>query len=290
MHSKRQGHPPNQQPTPRKPQAAQRKPEPTPRKPKLGQNFLVDDHARHRIADALGDISAATVLEIGPGHGAITAILAERAQRLICIELDRALSAELRFRFRNHSNVEIIEADILRTDLTALVPVGTKGRVVGNLPYYITSNILLHLCAHAAALNLGIVMMQREVADRVAADPGTRDYGLLSVSVQMHANAAALFTLAPEAFAPPPEVYSTILRLDFQSRLAELGITDPDAFTRFVRACFQQKRKTLGNNLRAAEYPPETIAQACAAAQISAGTRAEDLPLPTFAALFRSFR
>ncbi len=197
------------------------------KKPKLGQNFLVDDTARHRIADALGDISQSTVLEIGPGHGSITTILAERAQRLICVELDRSLAAELRFRFRNHSNVEILEADILQTDLTALIGSAGKADIIGNLPYYITSDILLHLAAHAGSIRLAIVMMQREVADRVAAQPGTRDYGLLSVTVQMSAAVNALFTLPPEAFDPPPDVHSTVLRLAMQSRYAELGVADP---------------------------------------------------------------
>lgn len=260
------------------------------RKPKLGQNFLVDDAARHRIADALGDVSTTTVIEIGPGHGAITGLLAERAGRLICVELDRALAAELRFRFRNNERVEILEGDILKTDLTALLPVGQKAQVVGNLPYYITSDILLHLCAHADSLDTAVVMMQREVAERVAAVPGTRDYGLLSVSVQIHASAAALLTLPPEAFSPPPEVYSTVLRLDFESRLNELGIHDGKAFTNFVRTCFQQKRKTLGNNLRTADVNIETIVQACASVGISAGTRAEDLSLPSFAALYHALR
>src|SRR5882762_8448330 len=120
----------------------------TNRKPKLGQNFLTDDAARHRIADALGDVSDRTILEIGPGHGAITSILAERALRLIAIELDRALVPELRFRFRNHPNVEIVEADILKTDLQALIPPGQRAGVIGNLPYYITSEILFKLFAH----------------------------------------------------------------------------------------------------------------------------------------------
>ena len=104
------------------------------RKPKLGQNFLVDDTARHRIADALGDVSARTVIEIGPGHGAITNILAERAGRLVCIELDRALAAELRFRFRNHPAVEIVEGDVLKTPLNTLVSEGERALVIGNLP------------------------------------------------------------------------------------------------------------------------------------------------------------
>jgi 16S rRNA (adenine1518-N6/adenine1519-N6)-dimethyltransferase len=258
------------------------------KKPKLGQNFLVDDNARHRIANALGDISHSTVLEIGPGHGSITTILAERAHRLVCIELDRALAAELRFRFRNHPNVEILEADILDTDLTNLVGSDSKVSIIGNLPYYITSDILLHLAEHAAVIDLAIVMMQREVADRIAAHPGTRDYGLLSVTVQMSASANALFTLPPEAFNPPPDVYSTVLRLQMHSRYAELGVADPAAFTRFLRTCFAQKRKTLSNNLRAAGDTPNTIETACAVAGVPSSARAEALTLSELAALYRS--
>jgi len=259
-----------------------------PRKPKLGQNFLVDDNARHRIADALGDISQRTVLEIGPGHGSITTILADRAKKLTCIELDRSLVPELRFRFRNHPNVEIIEADVLETDLTALVPTGAKALLIGNLPYYITSDILFHLCAHNSALELAVVMMQREVADRVAAQPGTRDFGLLSATIQMYAATNSLFTLPPAAFNPPPDVYSTVLRMAFAPRFTELGITDPTAFDRFLKACFQQKRKNLSNNLRNAKYTPDQITQACTTANTEPTARAEALPLEQLAALHRA--
>ena len=256
------------------------------RKPKLGQNFLVDDTARHRIADALGDVSARTVLEIGPGHGSITSILAERAGRLVCIELDRALAAELRFRFRNHPNVEIVEGDVLKTSLSALVPQGERALLIGNLPYYITSDILLHLFAHAAVLELAVVMMQREVADRVAAVPGTRDFGLLSATAQMYAEVSSLFTLPPAAFQPPPEVWSTVLRLRFQPRFEEFGIADAAAFDRFLKACFQQKRKTVLNNLKAAGYSAQQISAGCQTAEVASVARAESLPLQRLAALF----
>lgn len=256
------------------------------RKPKLGQNFLVDDAARYRIADALGDVSTRTVIEIGPGHGAITNILAERAGRLLCIELDRALAAELRFLFRNHPNVEIVEGDVLKTSLPALVPPGERALVIGNLPYYITSDILLHLFAQSGALELAVVMMQREVADRVAAKPGTRDFGLLSATAQMYAEASNLLTLPPEAFRPTPDVWSTVVRLRFQSRFQELGISDPAAFDRFLKACFQQKRKTILNNLKAASYPSEQIVTACEVAGTAPAARAESLPLDSLAAVF----
>ncbi len=256
------------------------------KKPKLGQNFLVDDAVRHRIADALGDISQTTVVEIGPGHGAITEILARRAQRLICIELDRSLAAELRFRFRNDTHVEVIEADILQTDLSVFTPANGRIRLVGNLPYYITSDILLHLCYHASVLELAIVMMQREVADRVAAVPGTREYGLLSVSVQVHATVAALMVIPPDAFCPPPEVFSTVLRLAFHDRFDRYGITEERSFTSFLRSCFQQKRKTLANNLKSSGLSANEVRRLCEQAAIPPESRAEELPVPKLVALF----
>ncbi|HEY4382675.1 MAG TPA: 16S rRNA (adenine(1518)-N(6)/adenine(1519)-N(6))-dimethyltransferase RsmA [Acidobacteriaceae bacterium] len=258
------------------------------RKPKLGQNFLIDDAARHRIADALGNISDRTVIEIGPGHGAITTILAGRCRRLIAVELDRALAAELRFRFRDQPHVEILEADILKVDLATLIPPGETADVIGNLPYYITSDILLRLFAAGAQQKLAraVVMMQREVADRVAAAPGVRDYGLLSATAQMNARVDALFTLPPAAFSPPPDVYSTVLRLEFAPRFAELNV-DPAGFDAFLKACFAQKRKTLANNLRAAGYAPETL-HAAWPADIPPLARAESLALEPMASLYRA--
>src|SRR5665213_700429 len=137
------------------------------RKPKFGQNFLIDDAARHAIVDALGDLANRTVLEIGPGHGSITEILAARCRRLIALELDPSLAAELTFHFRNQPHVQIVEADILKADLRALLPEGETADVIGNLPYYITSDILLQLFAAGSAgvLARAVLMMQREVAD-----------------------------------------------------------------------------------------------------------------------------
>jgi 16S rRNA (adenine1518-N6/adenine1519-N6)-dimethyltransferase len=259
-----------------------------PRKPKLGQHFLTDDRARHAIADALGDTSARTVIEIGPGHGAITSILAPRCRRLIAIELDPALATELRFRLRAHPHVEVIEADILTTDLASLIPQDETADVIGNLPYYITSEILLRLFALARSkqISRAVLMMQREVAARLAAAPGVRDYGLLSATTQLHAHVESLFNLPPEAFTPPPDVYSTVLRLEFAPRFAELAV-DPAAFDAFLRASFAQKRKTLANNLRAAGYT-EAQLRAAWPATIPHQARAESLPLEPMAALFRA--
>ena len=258
------------------------------KKPKLGQNFLVDDAARHSIVDALGDVSGRTVIEIGPGHGAITEILAGRVRRLIAIELDRALAAELRFRFRAQPQVEILEADVLEVDFGALVPPGETADVVGNLPYYITSEILLRLFAAGAEglLARAVLMVQREVADRLAAAPGVRDYGLLSATAQMNAPVETLFTLPPTAFSPPPDVFSTVLRMEFAPRFCELGV-DAAGFEALLKACFAQKRKTLANNLRAAGYSPQEI-QAAWPAEVPSQARAESVPLESMAELYRA--
>jgi 16S rRNA (adenine1518-N6/adenine1519-N6)-dimethyltransferase len=271
------------------------------KKPKLGQNFLIDENACARIADAIGDASQRTIVEIGPGHGAITGLLAgadqqgqKRCARLHCIEFDPALARELAFRFRNDAHVTIHHADILQTDITqfapnpcSLIPNPCSIDIVGNLPYYITSDILLHLfaAARAGAVSRAVVMMQREVAERIAAAPGSSDYGPLSAATQMHATVTNLFTLPPGAFSPPPDVFSTVLRLEFAPRFAELGI-EFEGFNRFLRASFAQKRKTLSNNLRAAGY---------AAAQLTAAwpkslemqVRSEAVPLEAMAELYR---
>lgn len=263
---------------------------PIPHKPKLGQNFLVDDAARHAIVNALGDISQRTVIEIGPGHGALTDILAGRARQLIACELDSALAAELTFRFRDQTHIQIVETDFLKADLSSLIPAGETADAIGNLPYYITSDILLKLFAAGSAglIARAVLMMQREVADRVAASPGVRDYGLLSATAQMNAQVDALFTLPPSAFSPPPDVYSTVLRLEFAPRFAELGI-DAAGFDAFLRQCFAQKRKTLRNNLRVAGYSAATLALTWPSS-IPEQARAESLDLPAMAGLYRALK
>lgn len=258
------------------------------RKPKLGQNFLVDDRARYLIADALGPVHDRTVIEIGPGHGAITDILARRCRTLIAIELDPTLAASLTLRYSNQPNVRVVHADVLATDFATLLSPGEAADVIGNLPYYITSDILLHLFAAGARglVRQSVVMMQREVADRVAASPGTRDYGMLSATAAMNCTVEHLLTLPPAAFRPPPEVYSSVLRLRTHIRYAELGV-EPAAFTRFLRASFAQKRKTLANNLRAAGYSAGVLAGAWPPG-LAQDIRAEAVPIETAAALCRN--
>src|SRR6202795_506896 len=272
----------------------------SPRKPKLGQHFLADDPAALRIVDALGDVSDATVLEIGPGHGAITDLLARKSRRLIAVELDRVLSAQLRMKFSMQPNVEIIEGDVLTIELdtvfglkpgmlhTGLNFTPEPARVVGNLPYYITSDIVLRLLDYHRYFSTIVIMVQKEVADRLAALPGSRDYGLLSATAQLYARVEKLFTLPPEAFAPPPKVHSSVVRLTIEPRLDSLRVPEAE-FISFLRLSFGQKRKTLWNNLKT-QYDQEVLRAALAKSGVKPIVRAEALPLAKSAALFRALQ
>ena len=260
-------------------------------KSRLGQNFLRDPQAVRRIVAALGDLKDRTVIEIGPGKAAITEHLADRARRLITIELDRELAWALQERFspdKGFHNISVVRQDVLRFDFAqAAAQAASPLLIVGNLPYYITSPILLKLAENAVLLDRAVLMVQREVAERVTALPGTRDFGLLTATLQLYGPSEALFTLPPSAFVPPPEVHSTVFRWTFAPRLDELGL-DEAPFIRFLKQSFAQKRKTLANNLRAAGSSQEELARAFEAAAVSPLIRAEALSLDQFAALWRA--
>jgi 16S rRNA (adenine1518-N6/adenine1519-N6)-dimethyltransferase len=274
-------------------------------KPKLGQHFLVSDSFAADLVNALGDVSQNTVLEIGPGRGVLSSLLAKRARRLIAVELDRVLAAQLRLRFGMFPNVEVIEADILSVDIDSLFGPKpglrrpgiefkpTPAKVIGNLPYYITSDILLRLFDYSKYFETLVILVQREVADRIAAKPGTADYGLLSATAQLYARVEKLFTLPPGAFSPPPKVHSAALRLTIAPRQHELGLDGDgglkDGFIDFLKLSFGQKRKTLWNNLKAG-YPEAALRSALAQAKVKPAARAETLTLEENAALFRALR
>ena len=274
------------------------------KRPRLGQNFLRDTSAAQRIVEALGEIGDATVIEIGPGRGALTHALAARARRLIAIELDRVLAAQLRLEFARQLNVEIIEGDartvdfanliarhpapLLNTGVQAADAIHERATVVGNLPYYITSEILLRLLDYSDWVKTIVIMVQREVADRIAASPGSRDYGLLSATVQLFAQVEKLFTLPPAAFAPSPKVHSAVLRVTIAPRLHSLKV-EKDGFVDFLKLVFAQKRKTLANNLRQ-RYAEAPIAKALANAGLRRDSRAEQLSLEKMAAVYRIIR
>lgn len=269
-------------------------------KPKLGQHFLTSSDWARRIVDALGNVSQSTVLEIGPGRGILTSLLVPEARRVIAVEIDRVLAAQLRLQFGMARNVEILEADILAIDFHSLFGpkpgLGRPGieikpdpaKVVGNLPYYITSEILLRLFEYAKYFETIVIMVQREVADRIAAEPGGRDYGLLSATAQLYARVENLFTLPPGAFAPPPKVHSTVLRLTIEPRQQELDVAG-DGFIDFLRASFAQKRKTLWNNLKI-KYDEPRLKRALAEAHVKPTDRAETLSLEQSAAIYRGLR
>src|ERR1700741_5518052 len=198
------------------------------------------------------------------------------------------------------SNVEILEADILAIDIDSLFGpkpgLGRPGidikpqpaKVVGNLPYYITSHILLRLFDFSKYFESLVIMVQREVAGRIAAEPGTRDYGMLSATAQLYARVEKLFTLPPGAFSPPPKVHSTVLRLTIEPRQEELGVAR-DGFIDFLRLSFGQKRKTLWNNLKA-NYEGPALKRALAEAKVKPTVRAETLSLKESAAVYRALR
>lgn len=270
------------------------------KKPKLGQNFLSDVGAAENIIDALGDISQKLVVEIGPGQGALTKTLAKRAGRLIAIELDRLMATELRYTYSRFPNVEILEGDILKidfrtvlhrtigplNDLRPLKP--SRASVIGNLPYYITSDILLHLFEFHDQFDAIVIMVQREVADRIAATPGSRDYGLLSATAQLYCRVDNLFTLSPGAFSPPPKVHSSVLRLTVQPRFHELKV-ETKTFIPFLKAAFAMKRKTLLNNLKPL-YPSAQIKTALERTSIRPDARAEAMSLDEMANMFHQLQ
>ena len=269
-------------------------------KPKLGQHFLASEDLAERVVNTLGDVSQSTVLEIGPGRGILTSLLAKRARRLIAVELDRVLAAQLRLKFGMVRNVEVIEADVLAIDFDSLF--GPKPglsqpgidlkpqpvKVVGNLPFYITSDILLRLFEFSKYFDSIVIMVQREVADRIAAEPGGRDYGMLSATAQLYARVENLFTLPPGAFVPPPKVHSTVLRLTIDPQQEKLGVVG-DGFIDFLRLSFGQKRKTLWNNLKLKYDGPE-LKRALAEAKVKPTARAETLSLEESAAVYRALR
>ena len=269
------------------------------KRPKLGQHFLTDRHSAERIVDALGDISEKSVVEIGPGRGALTNILAERAHRLIAIELDRVLAAQLRMLFGRLGNVEIIEGDILSIDFSTvlgprpgmnhpgIVHVPEKARLVGNLPYFITSDILLHLFQYHEYFETIVIMVQQEVADRIAARSGS-DYGLLSATVQLYAKVEKLFTVPLGAFNPPPKVHSAVLRLNIAPQMDRLRVPEQE-FIDFLKLSFGQKRKTLANNLKS-RFDSRLLAAALKQTGLQPGVRAEAVSLEKMAALFRGLK
>jgi 16S rRNA (adenine1518-N6/adenine1519-N6)-dimethyltransferase len=251
---------------------------------RLGQNFLTDAGWRERIAATLGSGQDAAWLEIGAGHGEMTALLAKRAARVVAVELDSRLLPRLREKAREWPNVEIVAGDILELDLASLFG-SNRFHVYGNLPYYITSPILHHLFAHAGLIDGISIVVQWEVATRIVALPAHREYGYLSVLAQYFSRPEIVLRIPPGAFRPRPKVTSALLRLSIPGEGARLGVPNENTFLGFVKACFAQKRKTLANNLRAA-LGEERAREVIRAVGLRSDARAEQLSVEKFAQLF----
>jgi len=208
---------------------------------RLGQHFLIRSSILERIAAAACPEPGGTVIEIGPGRGALTSHLLTRAERVVAIEIDPVLVQYLQAKFRDEPKVEIVESDVLKADLSQWTPAA----VAGNLPYYITSPILERVLSLRGQWPRAVFLVQKEVAARLNAAPGTRDFGFLSVQTQFYAQVELLMNVPPGAFRPPPKVDSAVVRLTPRSELP----ADPRTFLKFASQCFRHKRKTLRNNL-----------------------------------------
>jgi 16S rRNA (adenine1518-N6/adenine1519-N6)-dimethyltransferase len=212
---------------------------------RLGQHFLNSSSILERIAAVACGEHAGITVEIGPGRGSLTEKLLARSSRVIAIEIDGSLVDHLRRRFSGDSRLEVVHADVLAADLSRF---GAE-TVVGNIPYYITSPIVEKVVRLSPPPARAVLLMQKEVAVRLAATPGTRDYGFLTVQTAFFADVRKLFDVKPGAFQPPPEVDSSVVLFEPRDKAAALGIGDVPAFLEFLSRCFRQKRKTLRNNL-----------------------------------------
>jgi len=249
---------------------------------KLGQHFLTDASWQERIARAIR-VDGGVWVEIGAGHGEMTTRLAQRAGKVFAIELDRRLAARLREVVAPYKKVEVVESDVLAVDFAEITK-GAHFSVYGNLPYYITSPILHRLFEHAGRIASIHIVIQLEVAARIVAPPGRRDYGYLSVVSQWYGRPEIAFRIPPGAFQPPPKVASALVSFHMPGARGRHPGVDETAFLDFVKECFAQKRKTLRNNLRArlGIRAEEVLCEA----GLSPSARAEELSVAKLAALF----
>lgn len=257
----------------------------------LGQHILVDDNIARKITDALCLDGSEGVIEIGPGLGALTHRLAERARRVVAIEIDRRFASTLRSEIDGSGgtpNVEIIEENILKADFAAITgrwPDVRAWKLVGNLPYYITSAILMMLIEARANFKSAVVTVQDEFARRLVAAPGSKDYSSLSIYVQYRLKPEILFTIKPTSFFPRPDVRSAVVRLEVLER-SSLRIEDEGLFFQTIRAAFGQRRKTLRRSLRTIPgLTPDIIGELDRTSGVGLDKRPEDISIEDFASL-----
>ena len=257
---------------------------------KFGQNFLIDTHVLEKIISAAGITKDDCVLEIGPGIGAMTQYLAENAGHVVAVEIDRNLIPILKETLADYDNVTVINEDILRVDIKALAEEYNGGKpikVVANLPYYITTPIIMGLFESGVPIDNITVMVQKEVADRMKEGPGSKDYGALSLAVQYYAEPEIVANVPPNCFIPRPNVGSAVIRLTRHKEMP-VEVKDPALMFKIIRASFNQRRKTLQNGLGNAPelpYTKEQIAAAIAEMGLTPTIRGEALSLAQFAQL-----
>ena len=250
----------------------------------LGQNFLTDKNIIDKIIEGTGITEKDTVLEIGPGIGVITAEAAERARRVIAVEVDSSLLPILEETLGEYSNVRIINEDVLKLDINRIIEEEQAERVkiIGNLPYYITTPIIMKLLDEEVKAESITVMMQKEVADRIKAGPGSKAYGAISAAVQYYCTVEKIIDVPRTVFVPPPKVDSVVLKFKLREQKAAV-VQDKRLFFECIKAGFGQRRKTLLNSLQTVRgTSKEVIAASLAAAGIDASRRAETLTLEEF--------
>lgn len=257
---------------------------------RFGQNFLIDEHVLDKIVDAALIGKEDGVIEIGPGIGTMTQRLCEAASKVVAIEIDKELIPILSETMSGYDNVKIINADVMKTDLDKLIRdefSGMSVKVVANLPYYITTPIVMSLLENHLPVESITIMVQKEVAQRMQAGPGTKDYGALSLAVQYYADTYIAANVPPNSFMPRPKVGSGVIRLTVRKE-AEVEVTDEKLMFSLIRAAFNQRRKTLVNavtNFSGLDYSKEDIEKALAELDISEKIRGEALSLQQFADL-----
>lgn len=262
---------------------------------KFGQNFLIDTHVLDKIINAADITKDDFVLEIGPGIGTMTQYLACAAREVYAVEIDKALIPILEDTLSDYSNVTVLNEDILKVDIRKLAEEHNQGKpikVVANLPYYITTPIIMGLFEGHVPIESITVMVQKEVADRMQVGPGTKDYGALSLAVQYYAEPYIVANVPPNCFMPRPKVGSAVIRLT-RHKEAPVKTVDEKLMFRLIRASFNQRRKTLANSLKNSpelSFTKEEIQDAIAACGFKEGVRGEALTLADFAALTDEFK
>ena len=254
---------------------------------KLGQHFLVDETVVRRIAESLELKPDVPVLEIGPGLGTLTQFLAMTGARVTAVELDRRCIEIMGTTLKAYDNIRIVQGDVLTLDFAELMGAGPF-HIAGNLPYYITTPIVMKILEGHVPAEKMVFMVQKEVADRMVSGPGTKDYGALSVAVQYHTEAVKLFEVPSAAFLPPPAVDSAVILCTKRAQ-PPVDIPSEKLFFRVVRAAFGQRRKTLANALQGGGFSREDVTAMLQQTGIKGERRGETLSLDEFAALSRSF-